>query len=240
MSVSIAIIAAVQREVAPLVKRWKIMREGVPEGCRCFASGTSVVMCAGMGWKAARHAAEAAVKQYKPELLVSAGLAGALVADIKAGEVLVPSTVINSGTGERFSASHGSGILVSASAVAGPEAKTLFARQYGAQMVDMEAAAVASVAKQYGVAFTAVKAISDEVDFEVPDFEPFVDPNGRFLTAKFVSHMALRPRMWGVVRKLAANSTKASAGLCVVLHRLIEEETQKSAARSTPVFKGKE
>jgi adenosylhomocysteine nucleosidase len=224
MSYKVAIIAALEREVAPLVKGWRVVDDGVSRVYRSFANGDTVVVCAGVGPKAARRVAEAAVAEYKPELLVSAGLAGALVPGLRVGEAIVPSVIINSASGERHETGHGSGILVSASEIAGPQAKRLFARQHDAQLIDMEAAAVIEVARRHGIAFTAVKAISDEVDFEVPELDPFVDYGGRFLTGKFVWYVALRPRMWPVVRKLAANSARASVELCNVLRKLIEEQ----------------
>jgi adenosylhomocysteine nucleosidase len=231
MSYKVAIIAALEREVAPLVKGWRVVDDGVSRVYRSFAKDETVVVCAGIGPHAARCVAEAAVSEYKPELLVSAGLAGALVADLAVGEAIVPSCIINSATGARYATGHGSGVLVSASEIAGPEAKRLFARQHAAQLIDMEAAAVVEVAKRHGIAFTAVKAISDGMDFEVPELGPFVDHVGRFLTGKFVWHVALRPRMWGNVRTLAANSKRASVELCSVLRKLIEEGKQQAGSR---------
>lgn len=233
----VAIIAALEREIAPLVKGWHLADGGV---YRSFAKDDTVVVCAGIGPRAARRAAEYAVAEYNPELLVSAGLAGALTQELKVGEAIVPSTIVHSTTGERHATGHGSGVLVSASEIAGPEAKRLFARQHGAQLIDMEAAAVVEVAKQNGIAFTVVKAISDEADFAVPDLAPFVDHEGRFLTGRFVWHVALRPRMWGVVRNLAANSARASVELCNVLRKVIEESQQGGTGLKDSVVPGKD
>lgn len=237
MSYKVVIIAALEREVAPLVKGWRVVDDSVSRVYRSFAKGETVVVCAGIGPRAARHIAQAAVAEYKPELLVSAGLAGALVPELRVGEAIVPGTIINSATGEQHATGHGSGVLVSASEIAGPEAKRLFARQHSAQLIDMEAAAVIEVAKKHRVAFTAVKAISDEMDFEVPELGPFVDHDGRFLTGKFVGHIALRPRMWRIVKKLAENSARASVELCNVLRKLIEEQ---QAGSGDSVVRGKD
>ena len=69
----------------------------------------------------------------------------------------------------------GHGVLVSAAGVAGVEQKAKLAESYGAQAVDMEAAAVARGAQAQGVGFLAVKAISDESDFHMPALDRFVD-----------------------------------------------------------------
>ncbi len=230
MSYKVVIIAALEREVAPLVKGWRVADDGVSRVYRSFANDDTIVVCAGIGPGAARRVAEAAVAEYKPELLVSAGLAGALTQDLKVGEAFVPATIINSATGQQHTTGHGSGVLVSASEIAGPEAKRLFARQHGAQLIDMEAAVVLEVAKRHGITFTAIKAISDEADFKLPELAPFVDHEGRFLTGKFVWHLFLRPRMWRAVRKLSANSALASVELCKVLRKLIEDGGQQCGA----------
>lgn len=222
--------------MAPLVRGWRAVDDGVSHVYRSFAKDDTVVVCAGIGPRAARRVTEAAIAEYKPELLVSAGLAGAITHDLRVGEAIVPSTIINAATGEQYVTGHGSGILVSASEVAGPEAKLLFARQHGAQLIDMEAASVIEFAKRHGIAFTAVKAISDEAEFEVPELASFVDYEGRFLTGEFVRHVSLRPRMWGIVRKLAANSAHASVELCNVLRKLIEEGKQQGSSKHSVVL----
>jgi adenosylhomocysteine nucleosidase len=232
MSAKVLIIAAMQREVAPLVKGWRVLDNSVAAAYKLFENdGNVVVVCAGIGARPARHSAESAISYYRPERVISAGLAGGLTPELKVGQILIPATVINSGNGFRMNTGQGSGILVTASGVAGPEAKRFLARQYAAQAVDMEAAAVAEVAQKNNIAFTAIKAISDTVDFSLPELDSFVDVRGRFLTSKFVAHVALRPSMWGVVRRLAVNSTKASQQLCSVLRNLIEKgEWQQSTA----------
>ena len=50
----------------------------------------------------------------------------------------------------------------------------------------MEAAAVAVAAEKHSVAFAAVKAISDEANFEIPGSERFIDHEGRFHTGRFI------------------------------------------------------
>ena len=54
------------------------------------------------------------------------------------------------------------------------------AQSYGAQAVDMEAAAVARGAQARGVRFMAVKAISDESTFAMPSMDRFVDGRVNF------------------------------------------------------------
>ena len=67
--------------------------------------------------------------------------------------------------------------------------------KYGADVVDMEAAAVAQVARERGLEFAAVKSISDEADFEMPPMNRFID-DGKFDTRRFLVYVALHPRWW--------------------------------------------
>ena len=80
----------------------------------------------------------------------------------------------------------------------------------------MEAAAVAHAAEKYGLPFIAVKAISDDLSFELPEMNHFIR-NGQFQTRKFVLHVALRPWLWLRVIRLARNTRLASENLCAWL-----------------------
>jgi adenosylhomocysteine nucleosidase len=238
MSIKVLVIAALEREVASLVRGWRVVDEGIAAAYRVYEKDGAVVVCAGIGPRPARRAAESALSRYEPEIVISAGLAGALTPDLTVGDQFIPDTVVNSATGSRIATGKGNGVLISASGIAGPEAKRLLARQFGALAVDMEAAAVGEAAQRQGIPFVAVKAISDAYDFPLPDMEPFVDVHGRFLTAKFVSYTAMHPGMWGTVRKLASNSAEASGKLCSMLHNLIVEgEWQQAQRRLRPTVK---
>ena len=57
--------------------------------------------------------------------------------------------------------------------------------KYGADVVDMEAAAVAQVAKERALEFAAMKAISDDAEFAMPPLTRFIDENGKFATGAF-------------------------------------------------------
>ena len=89
----------------------------------------------------------------------------------------------------------------------------MLADRWKADVVDMEAAAVAAVAQERGIEFVAVKAISDELDFEMPPVGQFVDGDGKFETVRFAVYVAMRPKWWSAVRQLNANSRMASVNL---------------------------
>jgi hypothetical protein len=111
-------------------------------------------------------------------------------------------------------------VLVSFGAVASPAQKAKLRDSFGAQAVDMEAAAVARAAEARRVLFAVVKVISDEFDFTLPDMDRFVDSDGRFLESRFALFAAIRPWIWPQVVRLATNSKRASRVLCEWLERV--------------------
>jgi adenosylhomocysteine nucleosidase len=217
----VAMVAALEREVRPLVKGWLVSeQEHDGRGFKFFEKGDLVLVCGGIGAAAARRAAEAVIAVYAPEVVYSVGFAGALDKALKVGDVVQPRMVINAGDGSRIAVDGGEGVLVSFGAVANPAQKARLKESFEAQAVDMEAAAVAQAVQARGAAFRAVKAISDEVDFEFPATGRFVDSEGRFSEGRFALFAAMRPWLWPRVLQLARNSGRASRALCGRLEQL--------------------
>ena len=80
----------------------------------------------------------------------------------------------------------------------------------------MEAAAVARAAQKHNLPFIAIKAISDDVNFETPEMSRFMRA-GKFDTTSFVLHISIRPWLWLRVFRLARNTKIASENLCAWL-----------------------
>lgn len=214
----LAIVAALEREVKPLIKGWRVTeKEHQGRSFRFFEDGNIVVVCGGIGASAARRAAEAVIVSFDPEVVCSAGFAGALDPKLRVGDVIRPRTVINAGDASRAVSEVGEGVLVSFDSVASPAQKAQLRDSFGAQAVDMEAAAVAQAAGARGKAFVAVKAVSDVKDFELPAMDRFVKADGRFSEGRFVLYVAIRPWTWLRVMRLARNSSRASRSLCAFL-----------------------
>ena len=228
----VAIVAALEREVRPLVKDWLACeREAGGRRYRFFENGEVVLVCGGIGAQAARRAAEAVIAIYAPKVVFSVGFAGALDPTLKVGDIVQPVRVVNAADGSSVGLDHGEGTLVSFGSVASPEQKTKLRDSFGARAVDMEAAAVARSAEARGVGFAVVKVISDEFDFSFPSMERFVDANGQFMESRFALFCTFRPWLWPQVFRLARNSNRASQALCDWLRRML---AQAGAAVSSP------
>lgn len=220
----VAFVAALEREVRPLIKHWRLNeREHDGRRFRFFENGEAVLVCGGIGAEAARRAAEAAIVLYAPAVVHSVGYAGALDPELKVGDVLRPARVINASDGSSVQISGGQGILVSHALVVSAAQKSRLRESFGGQAVDMEASGVARAAEARPVRFGAVKVISDEFDFELPATDRFVDTEGHFQETRFAIYVALRPWLWARVIRLARNSKRATRVLCEELQRLIKD-----------------
>jgi adenosylhomocysteine nucleosidase len=215
-----AIIAALERELRPLVKGWP--RSPLESGGRTLAvyqSGDVIAVAGGIGSHRAELAARVVVEQFHPQILVSAGLAGALIRSLKAGSVVTPNVVVDASNGAEYRCHRsgdvvGGGVLVCAAEIAGQQSKLGLVERYHGLVVDMEAAGVAKVARESNLAFRCVKAISDELDFFMPPLNRFVDSDGNFATASFMAWAAVRPGHWPGILRLVRNSSRAIHALC--------------------------
>ena len=102
------------------------------------------IRVSGIGREKARSAIEAALRESKPDLVIAAGFCGAIVPDLKVGDII--------------ESPH---ILTVDHLVGDPHEKARLAERTGARAVDMESAAIAAVCAESGIAFIAIRAVSD-------------------------------------------------------------------------------
>jgi adenosylhomocysteine nucleosidase len=217
----VAIVAALEREILPLVRHWRLhVQESGGRSFRFFEKEETVAVCGGIGAGPARRAAEAALALYSPAIVYSVGFAGALEENLKVGDIVLPCRVVDAADCSSVETGIGDGVLVTYHSVATPEQKVQLGSSFGAIAVDMEAAAVARAAEARGVRFRAVKAISDSSDSRLPAMDNFIEPGGQFQTGAFALHTLVRPWMYAGVARLARNSTLASRALCGWLDRM--------------------
>jgi adenosylhomocysteine nucleosidase len=214
----VAIVAALEREIWPLVKDWPVQRrEYDGRWFKFFEKDGMVLVCGGIGSEAARRSAEAIIGLYQPALIISAGFAGGLDPALPAGHTMIARHVIDASDSSHIDSGMGEGVLVSFESVAGTEQKAKLAEAYGAHAVDMEAAAVARSAEAHGVKFLACKVISDASDSRALPIGRFITADGRFHAIRFLLHVAVRPWLWTGVQKLARDSALAAGELCRAL-----------------------
>jgi len=223
------------RELRPLTRNWKL--EESPPGVTIYSSDRAIAAVAGMGKKRAEIATHAALNLGPVREVISAGWAGAINAEVPVGAVLFASAVIDEETGEKFEAEqesdsgNGAGadaLLLTVNHVVSAAEKRSLRVKYAADMVDMEAGAVARVARSKGIPFLAMKGISDAHDFDLPGMEKFATPDGQFRERAFAAHIVLRPWLWKPAFSLAGNSGTAARNLCAELERYLAQDEKKA------------
>lgn len=103
---------------------------------------------AGIGKDRAMKAAEKVILEFRPEIIISAGLCGALVEDLKIGDIVVSD--FDDGK-----------ILCSPNPLFTYEEKIAAHSRYKAVVVDMESEGVRIVAEKYNIPSIAIKVVSD-------------------------------------------------------------------------------
>jgi adenosylhomocysteine nucleosidase len=223
----IAIISAMAGELKPLTKGWQHeRRNGVHLWHQRRGNTEWVAACAGPGRQAATRAFAEAEKDGPLDRVISAGWAGALSDDFVPGRAYVVSGVIDAQTGERFPASAAAPdrlALVTSPRVENAAGKLRLAATYGAALVEMEAAAIARLGAMRGIPFVCIKGVSDGFREDLPDFNRFISPDGRFHTLRLLFFILPRPWHWPALVRMGENSSKASHAIRELLLENLEE-----------------
>ncbi len=218
-------------------------RNGVNIWCRKIDQREWVAACAGAGAGAATRAFAEIEKDGAVSQVVSVGWSGALNDELERGRTYWVSGVIDARTGERFPAENfadsvevsqnpanptDSGVLlVTASRVADEAEKRRLAAAYGADLVDMEAAAVARLALMRGIPFFCLKGVSDGLSDQLPDFNRFISDDGQFKLLLFTLSVLFRPWYWSALMRMGENSKKAAHGIRESMLKFLDRDTIK-------------
>ncbi|HET9101704.1 MAG TPA: phosphorylase [Acidobacteriaceae bacterium] len=219
----IAILAALPREVAPLVRDWPAPVVSRREGTSIWQSDRAIVVCAGMGRERVTLAFQLAESRGPLSAVFSVGYAGALREGMRIDGAHWPAIVIDGQTGERFACEEGEGILITADRVIGADEKPILAARWNADLVDMEAATVARLARERALPFRAVRAISDPVDDYLPELGHFTNARGGFESARFARYVALHPWLIPTTIKLGKRSARASRAVAAALLKILRQ-----------------
>jgi adenosylhomocysteine nucleosidase len=212
MSQRLGIVAAFPGELRPLVRGWE--KHGDVFHGR-LGTSEAVAVAVGMGANAATRACDLLLCE-KPDALVSVGWAGSLSCGLKPPQAVAVREAIDAATGETFGTVSREGQrLITLGRVADAQEKRRLAQQYQAVLVDMEAAAVARVARARRLDFYCFKAISDGPNDRLPDLNRFASPEGQLRMPAFIAYAATHPKYWGPLRALGRNSRQAAQELAL-------------------------
>jgi adenosylhomocysteine nucleosidase len=238
----IIVFHAFARELAPLRKRIAGREEISELGWRGFRGrvggkgGVEILAIAtGIGMSRARDVATSAIAAYpNPELVISAGVAGALAEGLEPGDLIVADRLmlgrddhsvdsfieINAGRVketqralERASVSYRRGAMITARTVLASSAIKQAAKlRSGAIAVDMESAAIGQAIAVLGPRFVCIRAILDSVGDELPGAE-LADEQGRVKPIGALDYFLRNPSAILKMPQMIANLSRATASL---------------------------
>jgi adenosylhomocysteine nucleosidase len=172
------IVAAETREFAGIVKR------------TAAHSDPWILVANGPGPRLAAEALDRTLRERRTvDGIVSTGFCGALAPGLGIGDIVVSSPEVTS------SRAFVRGEILSLDRVAATAAeKRELRRRTGAIAIEMESAAVAAKAREWGVPFRCIKAVSDIAAEDMPlDFNRYRDAAGRFSRSRIALAAIRRP-----------------------------------------------
>ncbi len=150
-----AVIFALFWELWPFTRRLKIpFYKAFRPRIILDEKGIALVR-SGIGKEKAASATEKIINDFRPEMVISAGFCGALIEDLKVGDIVVSDLTDRK-------------VFCSAKPLFTCEEKTAVYADHKALIVDMESEGVASTASRHGIPFLAVKAVSDSLKDDLP------------------------------------------------------------------------
>lgn len=161
----------------------------------------------------------------RPPIVLSAGVCGGLRAGLSVGTVVIPDEVVGP-DGRRWPCAviglPQSGRLLTADHIVGtPDEKRRLHQAHRADIVDMEAAAVAEVCQARGVPFAAVKSVCDPADVALPAELADIAPDGRVRGGRLLAAVARRPSLVRELMRLDRDSRRAARVVCERVRELL-------------------
>ena len=198
---------------------------------QCGAAHVRVALTGVGGARAKKLARQALV--WQPSICISAGLAGSLSKEHRRGDVIVARNIVELESGRTVMADHdllkhaescGSAtiqrMITSSSMILSAEGKRRLGNM--GEAVEMESFEVASEAADRGIPAIAIRAISDEVDEDLPiDFSRVLDEKGSVDKSEVIRSLAKAPHKLPALVRLGSHSRAASAKLAEFLERYV-------------------
>jgi uridine phosphorylase len=183
----------------------------------------------GAGPKLAMQAVEVAIRAVtaaelsssRLEAVVSTGCCGALVPNLREGQIIVATEVLDTETQETFGCTAVeaakdvvSGLIITQKRIANDSVEKQRLATLGAIAVDMEAAAVAARAKRAGLPFSCIKVISDRLDESFGlDLNKMRTIEGRIARGKIMLYALTHPKLLPELVRLRRRIDEASRAL---------------------------
>jgi adenosylhomocysteine nucleosidase len=220
-------------EAEPLMKRCTQKERFTIGGLSCtlanFRGRPILIALVGMGMTRAEANTEVIFQYFRPKGFVLAGYGGALIPQLKLGQVVISSnfsspevlSFLRLLSGFDFTSFCTADELVST-----PERRDWYAQNHQLQVIDMESAAVAEVVFKRSVPLIVVRAISDEYQQTLPTgalAAGFDAVKGRATPLRLLSYLATHPAEFAPFKKFVAGLSIARNNLTKFLEDLNDE-----------------
>lgn len=187
----------------------------------------------GAGIRRARNGTKYVIQRFKPRLIISAGLAGALGEGLRVGDIIVGEWVLSlkrrqkkmlfSDVGLFSTDFTQGGLLTEGRFVHNPAEKRQLYGETGALSVDMETWGVAEAAHDYGLSVISVRSISDDTRAELPDTRGFYSSSGELRKLNAFKYLVFNPGLiYPFLRFVLFDIRKSTRRLNIFLKELIE------------------
>lgn len=171
---------------------------------------------------------------YRPKLILAAGFAGAVQANLKVGDILLATEVIDLDgnswpttwpgelpAGDWKPPLHRGRLLTVPRLVGTPPEKEELGRTHSALGIDMESAVVARACSRSGMPFGCVRAISDDAQTSLSPRLVSLLSGGRVAPLRLLTALAAAPGMVFELGRLAKQTRHASEQLGLALGELL-------------------
>ncbi|MBT5018450.1 MAG: 5'-methylthioadenosine nucleosidase [Planctomicrobium sp.] len=226
---TVGIVCALHLEVAPLLDKLNPSRTQTGNGLKyyeCHWGNLRVVIVeGGVGYNRAKVATHALIDAIQPEWILSVGLSGSLVADVKLSDIVLANSLIRqNGMQEvcqrfEYPGNPERGLHVGKLCTADHIVHTCNEKQElhertRAIAVDMESHSVAMVCKERDIQFMAIRAISDDLSADLPkEVLAIFGPKGTIRTGALVGTIFKRPSSVKDLWKIRENAVRAAENL---------------------------
>ncbi len=233
----IAVFAGLRLEVQRFLRRLDVQDRtrlgGFPVTLGEYRGRPLLVCHMGMGQRAAQAAA-AVLGRYRPEFVLSVGLAGALSPERAVGDLvfcervyraepgseagvaaepvlsdpLLLETARRAASGRGLSTCIGSSLTTSY-VVAEPQQKALLRRTTGMDVVEMESYWVGRAALEHGLPFLAARVVLDELGDRLPELPGVVESDGSRRTLRALPYLLRRAGQLPSLLRTGASERRA-------------------------------
>jgi adenosylhomocysteine nucleosidase len=184
---------------------------------KVWLNGRAALLVAnGPGPKLAGQAVEIARGREELNGLVSTGFCGALDPTLKVGDIFVPvaQAFLPVCDFKAPNRPYKTGKLLSVDHVAITAAEKSELHKSGADVIEMEAAAVAAKAQEYNLPFYCIRVVTDTAEESLPlDFNRMRDAEGRFSRSKIVAAALRKPMVFPELLKFNKRCKDAAQAL---------------------------